>query len=124
MLLREFRGSVCGEGWKYEGAGGVVASVTRRQLSEQKLSRMTSSTKRILKVWIPSAVWLAVIALESTNLGSAEHTGRLLFPIFHFLFGLDAARFATWHVLLRKTGHFVGYFVLSVLLFRSWRATF
>lgn len=85
---------------------------------------MTSSTKRILRVWLPSAAWLAIIALESTNLGSAEHTGRILFPILHFLFGLDMARFATWHILLRKTGHFVGYFVLSVLLFRSWRATF
>jgi len=85
---------------------------------------MTTSTKRILRVWLPSGVWLAVITLESTNLGSAEHTGRLLFPILHFLFGLDAARFATWHMLLRKTGHFVGYFVLSILLFRSWRGTF
>jgi VanZ family protein len=85
---------------------------------------MTSSTKRILKVWLPSAVWLAVIALESSNLGSAEHTGRILFAILHFLFGLDAARFPLWHMLLRKSGHFVGYFVLSVLLFRSWRATF
>ena len=25
-------------------------------------------------VWFPSGVWLAVIALESTNLGSAEHS--------------------------------------------------
>jgi VanZ family protein len=29
-----------------------------------------------------------------------------------------------WHAVLRKTGHFVGYFALSVLLFRSWRASF
>lgn len=85
---------------------------------------MTSSTKRILKVWLPSAVWLAVITLESTNLGSSEHTSRILYPIFHFLFGMDPVRFAAWHVVLRKTGHFVGYFILSVLLFRSWRATF
>jgi VanZ family protein len=85
---------------------------------------LTSSTKRILKVWLPSAVWLVVITLESTNLGSSEHTGRLLYPIFHFLFGMNAARFALWHAVLRKTGHFVGYFILSVLLFRSWRATF
>jgi VanZ family protein len=28
------------------------------------------------------------------------------------------------HAVLRKIGHFVGYFILSVLLFRSWRATF
>ncbi len=75
-------------------------------------------------MWLPSAIWLAVIIVESTNIGSAEHTGRILYPIFHFLFGTDAGRFATWHMLLRKTGHFVGYFILSVLLFRSWRATF
>jgi VanZ family protein len=85
---------------------------------------LTSSAKRIIKVWLPSAVWLAVIAVESTNLGSSEHTGLILYPIFYFLFKMDPARFAFWHMLLRKTGHFVGYFILSVLLFRSWRATF
>lgn len=69
-------------------------------------------------------MWLAVIVLESTTLGSAEHTGRILYPIFHFLFGMDLVRFATWHSFLRKTGHFIGYFTLSALLFRSWRATF
>jgi len=77
-----------------------------------------------LRVWLPSAIWLAVIAVESTNLGSAEHTGRILYPIFHFLFGVHRAEFAVWHALLRKTGHIVGYFTLSLLLFRSWRATF
>jgi VanZ family protein len=65
-----------------------------------------------------------VIAVESTNLGSAEHTGQILYPIFHLVFKMDPARFAVWHVLLRKTGHIIGYFTLSVLLFRSWRATF
>ena len=85
---------------------------------------MTPSTKRILRVWLPSAIWLAVIALESTNLGSSEDTGRILYPIFRFLFEMGPAQFAVWHALLRKTGHFVGYFTLSVLLFRSWRASF
>jgi VanZ family protein len=74
-------------------------------------------------VWLPSAVWLAVITLESTSLGSAEHTGRILYPIFRF-FEMDLVQFAVWHAFLRKTGHFVGYFMLSILLFRSWRATF
>lgn len=86
--------------------------------------QLTSSTKRILKVWLPSAAWLGVIAIESTNIGSAEHTGWILYPVFHFLFHVDRARFATWHIVLRKTGHVVGYSILSVLLFRSWRATF
>jgi VanZ family protein len=81
------------------------------------------STKRILRAWLPSAIWLAMIALESTNLGSAENTGRVLYPVFHFLFALDPVRFAFFHEVLRKTGHFVGYFTLSVLLFRSWCRT-
>ena len=75
-------------------------------------------------MWLPSAIWLAVIAAESTNLGSSDHTGRILYPIFRFLFEMGPAQFAIWHALLRKTGHFVGYFTLSVLLFRSWRASF
>ena len=85
---------------------------------------MTSSTKRILRVWLPSAIWLAVIVAESTDFGSAEHTGRILYPLLHFLFAIDPARFALWHAALRKSGHFIGYFTLSVLLFRSWRGTF
>jgi VanZ family protein len=65
-----------------------------------------------------------VVAVESTNLGSSANTGRILYPILHFLFHMDIARFAVWHMLLRKTGHVIGYSILSVLFFRSWRATF
>jgi VanZ family protein len=87
-------------------------------------SRLTPSTRRILKSWLPSALWFAVIVLESTNLGSSENTSRILYPIFHFLVSMDPVRFAAWHHVLRKIGHFVGYFTLSVLLFRSWRSSF
>jgi hypothetical protein len=75
-------------------------------------------------VWLPSVIWLAVIAIESTDLGSSAHTARFLYPMFHFLFGMNMARFAFWNALLRKTGHVMGYSVMSVLFFRSWRATF
>jgi VanZ family protein len=47
----------------------------------------------------------------------------MLYPIFHFFTGVDQARFEIWHHYIRKTGHFVGFFTLSWLLFRSWRAT-
>lgn len=75
-------------------------------------------------MWLPSVIWLAVIVTESTNLGSSEHTQRILYPILHYLFGIGPQRFAVLHIVLRKTGHFVGYATLSVLLFRSWRGTF
>src|SRR5437660_12827402 len=37
--------------------------------------------------------------------------------------GLDPIRFLAWHFYIRKLGHFAGYFMLSLLLFRAWRAT-
>jgi VanZ family protein len=66
---------------------------------------------------------MGVITLESTNLGSSENTSRFLYPLLHFLTGMGPARFEVWHHIIRKTGHFVGYFTLSLLLFRAWRAT-
>lgn len=64
-----------------------------------------------------------MIAIESTAWLSSENTSRFLYPIFHFLFGLSRAEFRIWHIVIRKLGHFVGYFILSVLLFRAWRLT-
>ena len=84
---------------------------------------MTPEQKEILKVWIAAGLWLIVIAIESTSLLSAANTGRILYPILHFLFGITPAQFRIWHIVIRKTGHVVGYFVLSVLLFRAWRLT-
>ncbi len=84
---------------------------------------MNSAQKQILKTWIAAGLWLFLIASESTDLASAYNTSRILYPILHFLMGLDPLRFLTWHFYIRKFGHFAGYFTLSLLLFRAWRAT-
>jgi VanZ family protein len=84
---------------------------------------LKDSRAPLWKAWLPACIWLGIIVLESTNLGSSEHTFRYLYPIFHFLFGIDQARFLVWNHVLRKSGHVAGYFVLSWLLFRAWRAT-
>jgi VanZ family protein len=84
---------------------------------------LTVDQKNLLKTWIAAILWLGLIAAESTNYGSAENTSRFLYPVLHFLFGVSPAKFPIWQHLIRKTGHFVGYFTLSLLLFRSWRAT-
>jgi VanZ family protein len=68
-------------------------------------------------------MWLGIIALESTGLASASNTSWILYPIFHFLTGVERTRFFYWNHLFRKMGHFVGYGLLSFLLFRAWRAT-
>jgi VanZ family protein len=84
---------------------------------------LNSQQKQTLKAWIAAGLWMVLIAIESTNYLSSANTGRFLYPLFHFLFGLDQTHFAVWHHYIRKTGHFVGYFTLSVLLFRAWRVT-
>ena len=84
---------------------------------------MTQSQKEVLKVWIAAGLWLGIIITESSKIGGSNNTSRVFFPIFHFLFGMDAAHFQPWHFFIRKTGHFVGYFVMSLLFFRAWRAT-
>jgi len=77
----------------------------------------------VLKAWIAAVLWLIVIAIESTAWLSSNNTGRFLYPIFHFLFGMTQEDFAPWNHLLRKAGHVVGYGFLSFLLFRAWRET-
>jgi VanZ family protein len=84
---------------------------------------LTPEQKELLKVWIAAGLWLVVIAIESTSYLSAANTSRILYPVLHFLFGLTWAQFQVWHFYIRKTGHFIGYFILSVLLFRAWRLT-
>lgn len=85
---------------------------------------MTPDEKELLKTWIAAILWLGLILAESTNYASAENTGRFLYPLLHYLLGVTRASFPVWQFFIRKTGHFVGYFTLSLLLFRSWRATF
>jgi VanZ family protein len=79
--------------------------------------------KQLLQSWIAALLWMALIAIESTDWLSSEHTSRFLYPLLHFLIGLNLVRFEVWHHYIRKCGHFVGYFTLSFFLFRAWRAT-
>ena len=84
---------------------------------------LTNDRHEILKAWIAAILWLIVIAIESSALLSAHNTSRILYPILHFIFGLNRDQFHYWHFYIRKGGHVVGYAILSVLLFRAWRAT-
>lgn len=84
---------------------------------------MSSDRHQALKAWIALVLWLIVITLESSDFGSAQHTSRILYPLLHFLFGLNHSRFEHWHFYMRKSGHVFGYGLLSILLFRAWRET-
>jgi VanZ family protein len=84
---------------------------------------LTSDRHQVLKAWIAAILWLIVIAIESTTWLSAHNTSRILYPLLHYLFGVDHLRFDHWHFYIRKTGHVFGYGLLSFLLFRAWRET-
>jgi VanZ family protein len=84
---------------------------------------LSSDRHKVLKAWIAAILWLIVIAIESTDWLSAHHTSQILYPLLHFLFGLDPDRFETWHFFIRKGDHVFGYGLLSILLFRAWRET-
>jgi VanZ family protein len=88
-----------------------------------RLSLLNPNRHEVLKAWIAAILWLIVIAIESTAYLSAHNTSRILYPILHFLLGMDWAHFEHWHFYIRKTGHVIGYATLSFLLFRAWRAT-
>jgi VanZ family protein len=84
---------------------------------------LNSGRHDVLKAWIAATLWLIVIAIESSALLSAHNTSRILYPLLHFLFGLNRLNFEHWHFYIRKGGHVFGYAMLSFLLFRAWRAT-
>jgi len=86
---------------------------------------MKSSLGTIARNWWPVAVWLGVIRLESTGYASSQNTFRLLYQTMHYLFGRVNYQllFEMDHV-LRKSGHFIGYAVLSGLTFLALRNTY
>jgi VanZ family protein len=85
---------------------------------------LTVSRPNLVRAWWPAIVWIGIIAFESTDFFSAEHTGSMLYTLLTRLFGnVNFYHFLVFHHYLRKAGHVVGYGMLSLLLLRGWRAT-
>ena len=95
----------------------------RQGLDTVNPNRLTTHRHQVLKAWIALILWLIVIAIESTTYLSSQNTSHFLYPLMHFLFGIDEAGFEPYHVFIRKSGHVFGYGLLSILLFRAWRET-
>jgi VanZ family protein len=93
------------------------------QVTIKSPTRVTRDRHRVVKTWTALILWLIVITVESTSYLSSHNTSRFLYPMFHFLFGMDYARFEPLHFFLRKGGHVFGYGLLGILLFRAWRET-
>jgi VanZ family protein len=83
---------------------------------------LTDVTVRFLKFWLPVVIWMLVIFSASTGAGRPQNTSRFLRPLLHiFKPDLTDEQFEKVHYAIRKTGHFVEYAVLGLLLWRALR---
>lgn len=77
-----------------------------------------------LSAWLPVAIGVAVIAIESTEFMGADHTSGPFRLVFQFLFGpVSDARWEVLHHLIRKSGHFFGYGFIGLAWLRAWWMT-
>ncbi len=87
-----------------------------------------SSNRRDLRYWIgawlPVALGIAIIGLESTEYFGADRTSGPLRWIFQSIFGpVGNVRWDRIHHYIRKSGHFFGYGAIGLTWLRAWRMT-
>lgn len=86
------------------------------------MTTVRSNSTRLFLAWLPAIFWIGIIMLESTPYFGADHTGSWLAYIVGPLFGHSALKYVDFvNHIMRKTGHFTGYGMLSFLLYRGWR---
>jgi len=82
----------------------------------------SSMVPQFVRSWWPALLWACIIFSLSTDSFSSEHTGSILYPIFHWLMpSMMLAQFEPIHHFIRKSAHFTEYFIFCLLLFRGTR---
>lgn len=77
----------------------------------------------VLKYWAPPIIWMSAIFFFSTDIFSGDNTGSLLWKVVGFIYpGVTQEFFESIHFYIRKAGHFTGYAILALLLFRAFRS--
>jgi VanZ family protein len=72
-------------------------------------------------IWLPVAIGIAIIVIESTEMFGSNHTSGPLRRIVEFFIGHMAnARWELVHHYIRKTGHFFGYGFIGLAWLRAW----
>ncbi len=85
---------------------------------------LTPSFRTLARRWWPVALWLLIIRLESTDMASASNTGGLLRSLLALVIRNPSQEFLDLlNEVLRKSGHFVGYGILAVLVVLALRNT-
>jgi VanZ family protein len=79
---------------------------------------------RLLKAYLPVALWMSIIFIGSTDIGSSQHTSRIIGPLLRWL-NPDVTE-ETIHLVqafVRKGAHISVYAVLAALAWRGRRVT-
>lgn len=77
---------------------------------------------RFGKHWLPPLLWMVVIFVMSTNVGSGARTSRILEPLLRRIAPrVSSATIAQVHFLVRKAGHLTEYAILALLLRNALR---
>ena len=77
-----------------------------------------------LRAWWPALVWICLIAGESTDKLSSDNTSALLYKVISRIFpDVNLHDVLMLNLILRKTGHVIGYGILCLLLLRGWQRT-
>ena len=77
-----------------------------------------------MRTWLPVLAFAMVFAVESTPYLGADHTNAPLRRLAEMLCGNGVnAHWALIHHLIRKTGHFMGYGIFSLICFRGFWIT-
>ncbi len=82
------------------------------------------SFRSLVRNWWMVLVWLGIIRLESTDMASAHNTSTVLYEVIRIVSPhVEPSFVAQLDMVLRKTGHFLGYGILSALVFLALRNT-
>jgi len=74
-----------------------------------------------VRAWLPVAIALLMIAMESTEYLGSDHTSGPLRWLWQHLFGPVPESAWEWiHHLIRKTGHFTGYGIVALTWLRAF----
>lgn len=72
--------------------------------------------------YIAPILWMALIFLVSTDIGSSDNTSRIIGPILRFFIpDVSSETISAVQTVVRKGGHMTGYAILAVLCWRGRR---
>jgi len=80
--------------------------------------------RNFIKYWLPVVFWMAFIFWMSTETFSSENTFSWMEMVLGLLLPkISSQELGLIHAVIRKVGHVTEYFILGLLLFRSFRGS-